>query len=408
MNNQEAYEQRKEALLNDKTLNADNRKLWKEFFIFEELNLKRRNGLPKLDEKSYKTLKDYPRKFRNVNAWFNNKAWNIKAKNHITQEDINKVYNNLEDEKLINLKGKPYKDKDSYYYKVFLSKPFELAGQTAAVRKVMIFKTNNKQNEVRFFREDGFRKTVNLIPQPKHKLLIWLAFDVGENVSSLVQLKKRDVRKNYDNETKSHEYLINLRKETLKRARTPRVEPTLFKETVELLDIVLEGKQEDDFIFDFKEKQAEKSFKRACNLSGLKCEPDGDFPRLKDLRSSMACNLLSKGWSCEEVNSRLGHRLNSDALGRYVSHLALNKQKPKVKMQQGKIAELENKIEEFESQAKLNKQRMERSLNEANEKIDLVLKEIEILKLKKDVYAKALEIVDYKKFKKLNEKIEDR
>ena len=58
---------------------------------------------------------------------------------------------------------------------------------------------------------------------------------------SLLQLRKRDFRRQVNPETDEPEYLVDLRKEILKRSRTPRVEITLFIETVELLDLALQS-----------------------------------------------------------------------------------------------------------------------------------------------------------------------
>ena len=63
----------KDKLLNDKKVVEKNRKLFKKFLEYEEYKLKRKNGLPKLDNSSYKTLCAYCSKLRTVNNWFKNK-----------------------------------------------------------------------------------------------------------------------------------------------------------------------------------------------------------------------------------------------------------------------------------------------------------------------------------------------
>lgn len=376
MGNKESYERLRDALLNDKSINPHNRKLFKEFFKEEEYKLKRSNGLRHLDDKNYKTLKEYPNRLKIVNGWLKNKTWDSKVKGSFTKADFQKVYDGIEDGKLLGARGKPIVDKGNFYYKIFLSTPFLMAGKKAMAQEVMRFVSTPPKPEVEFITEEDFRKAVGLVIQPKHKLALWLGFDIGENMTSILLLTKRDCKKQYDNEHKSHEYLINLRKLILKRTRTPRTEPTIFDETVALLDIILEGKDEDDLLFDFGQKATEKVWRRAVRLSKIKCEPNGATPCLKHLRKGMACNLLKKGWTRDEVNARLGHKPSSKTLDAYVTYLALDKKKPKVKLQQSKISDLEREIEEMREREKLNQARVER-LTETLAKIQEKFKQIE-------------------------------
>src|SRR3989344_6858006 len=108
------YERRVKELLQDGSICAANRKLFEDFFAFEEYKLKRQNGLRELDEASYKTLCYYVTRFKNVNTWFMNKSWR-----NLTKEDIKRVYDGLEDGKIVNGRGKPFADRNSYYNKVF-------------------------------------------------------------------------------------------------------------------------------------------------------------------------------------------------------------------------------------------------------------------------------------------------
>src|SRR5437870_4860415 len=86
------YRNAKEGLLSDSTISGANRKLFADFFVYEEHKLKRQNGLSELDEGCHKTLHGYVLKLRNVNLWFKNKPWR-----DLTKEDIATVYNALED-----------------------------------------------------------------------------------------------------------------------------------------------------------------------------------------------------------------------------------------------------------------------------------------------------------------------
>ena len=126
------WERKREKILNDKSILKANRDLFEKFFDEEVYKLKRKNGLKELDEATYKTLNCYPPYFRNVNSWFENKDWK-----KLTEKDIKKVYDDLEDGKLKGMSGKIITCKTDYYEKVFKSLPFELAGKIEVTKKVM-------------------------------------------------------------------------------------------------------------------------------------------------------------------------------------------------------------------------------------------------------------------------------
>jgi len=139
MTNKSAYENSRRKLLSDSGISVANRQLFKEFFEYEEYKLKRINGLNALDEPSYKTLLEYCSRFRTVNKWFKNKAWKL-----LTKVDIQTVYDDLEDGKIKSERGGPFKNKATYYNKIFKSKPFELAGRDPDDREARL-QTSLKQ-----------------------------------------------------------------------------------------------------------------------------------------------------------------------------------------------------------------------------------------------------------------------
>ena len=77
--------------------------------------LKRQNNLRRLDDGCYKTLYVYLIKFRNVNLWFDNKPWK-----QLTKQDIKRVYDGLEDGKILTQAGEPFKDRRGYHIRAFL------------------------------------------------------------------------------------------------------------------------------------------------------------------------------------------------------------------------------------------------------------------------------------------------
>lgn len=345
--------------IKDKLINSEickeNKELFSKFFEWEELKLRRTNNLAQLDEPCYNTLCGYVSKFKNVNLWFKDKPWV-----NLTKEDIQKVYNDLEDGKIKNHKNERFGDLKSYYGKIFRSKPFEMAGKSQLVKEVMEFTRSRNREEVRFIEEETFRKIVNVVLRADQKLLCWLAFDIGENVNSLLRLKKSDFFREINPNTKEPEYMVNLPKDKLKRARLTRSEITNFKETVELLDLILKGLKEDEQIFRFEYAQAKKYLNRAVDIIGAKCIPKGQRVTWKDLRSSMACHLLRNHWTTDEVNARLGHKPSSKEIDKYCNFLAIGRHEPKKKMYYNNLQKVENDLEETKQILKLTGERLKK------------------------------------------------
>jgi len=366
------YEKRKTKLLKDKSICKENRDLFKEFFAWEEEKLKRINDLPEIDEPSYKTLYGYINRFINVNKWFKNKPWK-----ELTLEEIKEVYKDLEDGKIKNNKGKRFEDRRSYYNKVFKSKPFQLAGKQEEVKKVLEFFTDRKKKEVRFVNEENYKKMVSVLSKPQHFALFWLAWDVGENINSLLKLTKGNFKRQINRDTKEPEYLIHLSKDKLKRSRQSRSEPTLYPETVQYLDVVLKELNDDDLIFPFGYRQALKIFDSAVKRSGAKCEPNNDKPSWKDLRSGMACHLFSLGWHSDDINLRLGHSISSRELDVYLNYMAQNRKRAKKILFNNNLEDVKNDLEEARQREKLHSNRLER------QKEDIEKQEMKILKLEK-------------------------
>ena len=314
----------------------------------------------------------YGNTLKNVNNWFKNKAWV-----NLTKKDIKKVYDDLEDGKIKNNKGDSFVDTKSYYSRIFKSKPFELAGKLSISKEVMEFYRPNGNSEVRFIEEETFRKIVSVAIKPIHKLLIWLAFDIGENINALLKLKKKHFTSSINPDHKEKEYIVNLPEEILKRTRKPRSEITNFKETVEFADIVLKDLNEEDNIFPFGYGQAKKLLDRAVYITKSKCIPKGQKVTWKDLRSYMACYLLKQGWNTDEINKRLGHKPSSSEIDKYVNFLAIDRHRPKKKLQEGILSQVREKLEEAERRERLYKKRFDdlsSDINQTNEIVSKLIK----------------------------------
>lgn len=328
---QHRFERAKARLLSDDSICADNRLLFSQFFDFEEYKLKRQNGLAALDEPCYKTLYGYVIRFRNVDRWFDNRPWTV-----LTRADIKRVYDGLEDGTIRNAKGGPFRDRVSYYNKVFRSKPFRLAGKADLAKEVIEFYISQRK-EVCYLTEEMFRRLVAVVSNPRHLFLLWLAWDVGENIGTLLRLTKDDFLPHVDAEGGTKEYLVRLPRDKLKRSRQERSEPLLFPETNRLAEMVLPGLQPHAPIMPIGYRAATKAFRRAVQRAGAVTMPHGDPVRWKDLRSGMACHLLKNGWSRDEVNARLGHTPRSGALDAYINYLALDRQESKHRLRRSLV-----------------------------------------------------------------------
>ena len=382
------YERGKARLLSKELCEA-NKILFNKFFDYEERKLKRMNGLRELDDRCYKTLVGYVQKFKNVNVWFKGKAWES-----LTREEIKSVLDKLEDGKIQRQDGSILMDKASYYNKIFKSVPFEMAGKSGFVKEIMReeFFTMNEKEDVRFIEGESFLKLADKIIQLEHKALLWLLWDLGENINSVLELTYKDFSRRVNPDTKEPEYLVNLRKDILKRSRKARGEPTLYKETADYLDQLFKrGKavkktlndkrtgristttagyapfELEDKVFDFGYRSVVKFFDRAVALSGAKVLPSGDKPSLKDLRSGMACHLLKVGWSSDEVNARLGHAVASKEIGKYLNYLAIDRGKPKQKIYNNTLVKINEELEEMKMREKLYQKREERLTTEVDE-----------------------------------------
>jgi len=139
-----------------------------------------------------------------------------------------------------------------------------------------------------------------------------------------------------------------------------RTEITNYRETVQFLDL-LGAENDDGVLFSFGMRMALKVLDRVVRITGATCLPEGRKITLKDLRSSMACDLLSKGWTTDEVNQRLGHKPSSREIDKYVNWLALDRHRPKKRVHEAEVAQLQQRLEEMHDQTKLDRER-QRSL----------------------------------------------
>lgn len=342
-------------MLEDQSICIENRKLFDEFFTQLEYKLKRINGLDALDESCYKTLHSYFYKLRNVNVWFANKPWK-----ELTKNDLQEVYDQLEDKKLKGISGKIITSKSDYYNRIFKSLPFELAGKALLVKEVMKYCSVNESKDVTFFTEEIHKQIANATDNVRQRLLCWIAWDWGENIFSNLQLQKKDFTKSVNPDTHEQEYILFFPNHKLKRSRVKGIaELNNYTETVKLLDIVLEELKPDDYLFRFGHRQAAKFLDKAVRKTNAQCLPSGKKPTWKDYRSSMACHLLKVGWTTDEIKKRMRHAPSSKVLDKYVSYLALDRHQPKQKVEGSQLSILNTEISVLKDREKAYLQRLD-------------------------------------------------
>ena len=386
-----AYLKGKKELLNDSSINQYNRNLMKQFFEEREERLEQ-NKIGKkfavLDEKNFKTLGSFIGKFRNVNTWLDN----IELKeSEEFEKSFKEFFKKFISGKILKKNKEPLQDVDFYIGKIFRGEDslFILAGLREIVKRVTKNYRSNNEVIAEWIEEKNVESIIDN-SQGIYKILYQVGWDFGENFSALILTKKSDYKMQYNEVTKENEYLLTLRKEILKRSRKARTEPTRFKRTAELLESHLKELKDNDFVFcrdDSKVgendknkgknipmslRSVEKHFDKIVEKLKIKTQ-DNKKPTTKHIRSSMACDLLRKGWSCEEINSRLGHELNSQVLKPYLNSLALDKQKPKIREYKENIQGLNEKITEQKNVNILMEKRLE-ELKKKDEERDKIIK----------------------------------
>lgn len=392
---EQRYRRQKENLLKDTSVNPKNREAMKKFLELKEYILKRKEGLSEVDERSYKTLIGFVSRLKDINKWFNNKSWE-----NLTKEEIKKFIDDLEDGVIKTKYGKRYADR-SLYYQMMRGKLFKLVNKNQIVIDILDefeIKGRKDNNEVRFFDENTFKNLIQSSNNITHLALMWLAWDVGENIGTLLSLTKEDMRENINEDTKEPEFIITLPKEKLKRSRTPRTLTTNYPETYKYLKLLLSNLSETkkhyytkdgktkklsdlhptNKLFKFKIEAATKFLKKYVKTSNSKCIR-GEEISWKDFRSSMACDLLTKEWTTDEVKARLGHKPSSRMIDKYVDYLALDgrKKQATTKVYQSSIKKLEAELQEQKETNKLQKIRSEKvevSVGDLNKKFQLLAK----------------------------------
>lgn len=158
------------------------------------------------------------------------------------------------------------------------------------------FAKRSKKLPIVLSREE-IKSVIDAIRNPKHKLIISLAYGAGLRISEVVNFKVKD---------------INLEELTihLKNAKGKKDRITIFPEKIKNdLQGLIAGKNLNDYLFESErggkltERTAQKVFENALREAGIK--KDATF---HSLRHSFATHLLENGVDVRYVQELLGHQ----------------------------------------------------------------------------------------------------
>ena len=304
----------------------ENKDLCVKYLTQVSRNLKTRSRSTTLSERNYSTLSGIVSCCFTVDGWFNHKLWK-----RVTRKDIQRVFEQVEQGVILSKQGKPFKRPEDYYNRIMKWGPFKLIGKDKLVREV-IGKTQREPDPVRFVTEEDFRKVVSCARSARHKAFYWMLFDIGENEAATRKLRTTDFQRQVNEVTGKPEYVVKLRNENIKASRTARSEITNYDDTVAWLDQWLGTLAPGSVVFDFTHEKGRYELARCAKMAGVSCHGLNDcHVTPKDLRSSMICDLLSKGWSVDDVKARAGHKPGSSVINRYADFIARNRNKMKNK-----------------------------------------------------------------------------
>ncbi|KKP30732.1 MAG: Integrase/recombinase [Parcubacteria group bacterium GW2011_GWA2_31_28] len=141
------------------------------------------------------------------------------------------------------------------------------------------------------------KNIIGIIKNPKHKLIISLAYGAGLRISEVVNLKAKDVN--------LEELTIHL-----KNTKGEKDRITIFSKKIKNdLQNLIAGKNSNDYLFESErsvkltERTAQKVFENALRRAGIKKDPT-----FHSLRHSFGTHLLENGVDVRYVQELLGHQ----------------------------------------------------------------------------------------------------
>jgi len=230
---------------------------------------------------SFKTIKAYLGCLR---EYFDFKKFDLEK---IDEENIKQFLLNKQDKNYSSQTINLYLNAIKFFYREVLKIPQKIN---------LKFAKRNKKLPIVLSREE-IKSIINLIKNPKHRLIISLAYGAGLRISEVVNLRVND---------------INLEELTihLKNAKSKKDRITIFPEKIEQdLKILIASKDLDDILLiserggKLSERTIQKIFSNY--LQKAKIKKKATF---HSLRHSFATHLLENGVDVRYVQELLGHQ----------------------------------------------------------------------------------------------------
>jgi len=230
---------------------------------------------------SFKTIKTY---LLCLKEYFDFKKSNLEK---IDEGEIKQFLLNKQDKKYSPQTISLYLNAIKFFYREVLKIPQKID---------LKFAKQSKKLPIILSREE-IKNIIDVIKNPKHKLIIALAYGAGLRISEVISLKVKDVN--------LEELTIHLEDNKGKRDRI-----TIFSERIKNnLQNLIADKNLNDYLFESErggkltERTAQKIFENAIKKAGIK--KDATF---YSLRHSFATHLLENGVNIRYVQKLLGHR----------------------------------------------------------------------------------------------------
>jgi len=230
---------------------------------------------------SFKTIKAY---LGCLGEYFYFKKFNLEK---IDEENIRQFLLDKQDKSYSSQTINLYLNGIKFFYREVLKIPEKIN---------LKFAKRSKKLPIVLSREE-IKNIIEAIKNPKHKLIISLAYGAGLRISEVISLKVKDVN--------LEELTIHL-----KNAKGKKDRITIFPEKIKTdLQHLIAGKNPNDYVFESErggkltERTAQKVFENALQTAGIK--RDATF---HSLRHSFATHLLENGVDVRYVQELLGHR----------------------------------------------------------------------------------------------------
>ncbi len=380
------YDKRKRDILINPSICEENRKLFKKFFTFQEDKLKEIRETDTLCYSNHLTLLSYIRFFKNVNKWFKNKPWK-----DLTKKEIRQVIKDLKIGNITKEDGTPYKDKSSYFKKVFRSEAFKMVGKDKITKELL--KGYKPPKTIINYIEEEQVDILAPCATIDYEALIRIVWDLSVEINTALAFQRKHFERIIREDGKI-EYKVHI-KDNQKTSRTIRKLVTFDDATADVLDrlfkrgkfVVIEteegtdrirrridntGKRkkikcikkyvpydDEDYIFYMGYAQSKKYLRNLANKRGIKSKPDGLPIKWKDFRSGRLSWMARKKLGIADCQQRAGHVLGGRAITKYLAIDSIDSEEQKKFLEEKSEEAYEKKVKKQQKKIKVQTIRMD-------------------------------------------------